>query len=57
MPTGRVKWFDATKGFGFLTRDEGGDVYVHKAALPAGVAELKPGQRIIISNNRATLDR
>jgi CspA family cold shock protein len=41
-----VKWYDTEKGFGFLTRDEGGDVFVHKAALPDGVGELKPGQRV-----------
>ncbi len=46
MPTGRVKWYDAEKGFGFLTRDDGGDVFVHKAALPSGVEELKTGQRV-----------
>ena len=46
MPTGRVKWYDATKGFGFLTSDDGGDVFVHKAALPSGVADLKTGQRV-----------
>ena len=46
MPTGRVKWYDTEKGFGFLTRDDGGDVFVHKAALPAGVAELTAGQRV-----------
>ena len=46
MPTGRVKWYDTDKKFGFLTRDDGGDVFVHKAALPAGVAALKPGQRV-----------
>ncbi len=46
MPTGRVKWYDVGKGFGFLTRDDGADVFVHKAALPAGVTELKPGQRV-----------
>ena len=46
VPTGRVKWYDTEKGFGFLTRDDGGDVFVHKAALPDGVEELKPGQRV-----------
>lgn len=46
MPTGRVKWYDTEKGFGFLTRDDGGDVFVHKAALPAGTTELKAGQRV-----------
>ena len=46
MPTGRVKWYDTEKGFGFLTSDDGGDVFVHKAALPSGVADLKTGQRV-----------
>ena len=46
MPTGRVKWYDVAKGFGFVTSDEGGDVFLPKGALPAGVAELKTGQRI-----------
>jgi cold shock protein len=46
VPTGRVKWYDATKGFGFVTSDEGGDVFLPKGALPAGTAELKTGQRV-----------
>ncbi len=46
MPTGRVKWYDAAKGFGFVTSDEGGDVFLPKGSLPAEVAELKSGQRI-----------
>ncbi len=46
MPTGRVKWFDPERGFGFLSRDDGGDVFVHKAALPAGTSELKPGEKV-----------
>ena len=57
MPTGRVKWYDTEKGFGFLTRDDGGDVFVHKAALPDGVAELKPGQRVdfgVVESRRGT---
>jgi CspA family cold shock protein len=41
-----VKWYDATKGFGFVTNDEGGDVFLPKGALPAGVTELKAGQRV-----------
>jgi CspA family cold shock protein len=46
VPTGKVKWFSPEKGFGFLSRDEGDDVFVHRDALPAGVTELKPGQRV-----------
>jgi cold shock protein len=46
VPTGRVKWYEKEKGFGFLTSDDGGDVFVHKAALPSGVEDLKAGQRV-----------
>jgi cold shock protein len=46
VPTGKVKWYDAEKGFGFVSKDEGGDVFVHSSALPAGLAGLKPGQRV-----------
>ncbi|MBK1785391.1 cold-shock protein [Prauserella cavernicola] len=46
MPTGKVKWYDADKGFGFVTQDGGEDVYIRKAALPQGVEALKAGQRL-----------
>ncbi|OYN88433.1 cold-shock protein [Parenemella sanctibonifatiensis] len=46
MPTGRVRFYDAEKGFGFLSKDGGGDVYVRANALPAGVTSLKAGQKV-----------
>ncbi|WP_122818669.1 cold-shock protein [Nocardioides pantholopis] len=46
MPTGKVKWYDAEKGFGFLSQAEGPDVYVRADALPEGTAALKPGTRV-----------
>ena len=46
MPTGKVKWYDAEKGFGFLSKDDGGDVYVRSDALPAGTETLKAGTRV-----------
>jgi cold shock protein len=46
VPTGKVKWYDAEKGFGFLSQEDGPDVYVRAEALPAGVASLKAGTRV-----------
>ncbi|WP_110206521.1 cold-shock protein [Nocardioides daejeonensis] len=46
MPAGKVKWYDAEKGFGFLSQEGGEDVYVRSDALPEGVTTLKPGTRV-----------
>jgi CspA family cold shock protein len=46
VPTGKVKWYDADKGFGFVANDEGGEVFLHASALAAGAPPLKPGARI-----------
>ncbi len=46
MPSGKVKWFDAEKGFGFLSQEDGPDVYVRSEALPEGVTTLKSGTRV-----------
>jgi CspA family cold shock protein len=46
VPSGKVKWYDAEKGFGFLSQDDGPDVYVRNEALPEGVSTLKAGTRV-----------
>jgi cold shock protein len=48
MPTGTVKWFNATKGYGFIQPDDGGlDVFVHISAVErAGLRDLRDGQKV-----------
>ncbi|WP_026166204.1 cold-shock protein [Corynebacterium mastitidis] len=46
MPVGKMKWYDAERGFGFVSNPGDEDVYVGKQVLPEGVMELYPGQRI-----------
>jgi CspA family cold shock protein len=46
VPTGKVKWYDAEKGFGFLSQEDGPDVYVRAEALPEGTGALKAGTRV-----------
>ena len=45
MPTGKVRFYDDEKGFGFITSDDGQDVFLHATALPAG-APVKTGTRV-----------
>jgi CspA family cold shock protein len=49
MPIGRVKWFSLEKGFGFISSEEGEDVYLAASALPAGVPSVKPGTKMEFS--------
>lgn len=57
MTTGTVKWFNATKGFGFIAPDDGGpDAFVHISAVErAGLNELREGQQVsyeVVRNER-----
>jgi cold shock protein len=58
MTTGTVKWFNSTKGFGFIQPDDGGtDVFVHISAVErAGLRELVEGQKVsyeLVRDNRS----
>ena len=57
--TGKVKWFNAEKGYGFIEREDGGDVFVHFSAIQSeGFKTLEEGQAVefdVVQGNRGEL--
>jgi CspA family cold shock protein len=49
MPTGKIRWFDAGKGYGFITSDDGEDVFLPAAALPTNNPNPKRGTKVEFS--------
>ena len=56
MPAGTIKWFNATKGYGFIAPDGGGkDIFVHQSAIDAALMDkpLSEGQRVEFESEQA----
>ncbi|MBN3034793.1 MAG: cold-shock protein [Bacteroidales bacterium] len=47
MKKGTVKWYNASKGFGFIEPENGGDIFVHRSGLQRSYTELQPGLEVV----------
>lgn len=49
MPSGKVRWFDQKRGYGFISDEDGNDVFLPATALPSGVSTLRKGVKVEFS--------
>jgi CspA family cold shock protein len=52
MNKGRVKWYDETKGFGFIVTDNGNDIFVHRSGLYSSFGGLEPEQEVMFDTKQ-----
>ena len=52
MTNGKVKWYNETKGFGFIESENGGDVFVHRTGLADSFAGLQPNQEVVFETQQ-----
>jgi len=52
MPKGKVKWYNKSKGFGFIESENGDDIFVHRSGLHSSDDDLQPEQEVIFDTDR-----
>lgn len=46
MEKGKIKWYNETKGYGFIEKEDGSDIFVHRSGLENTISNLDPGQEV-----------
>ncbi|NOY38148.1 MAG: cold shock domain-containing protein [Chlorobi bacterium] len=52
MEKGKVKWYNAARGFGFIESDNGEDIFVHRTGLDSAIKELKPDEEVVFETKQ-----
>ena len=52
MTKGKVKWYNETKGFGFIEMENGTDIFVHRSGLDSPFSELQPDEKVVFDTKQ-----